>query len=201
VREAAEAIRRAVQIQQAAIEHAAVEHAERGTMGCPVPTHRLTVERWSDFAIGIDEDGSYLGISPCPEYGQVFPRQTAEKLHLPGKRWEHLLDLLARSKYGNEAEKLVVMERFGYLKAGEFSDEDLEEIRTGSGEVHKLKTACKTLTDAIGDLARDLREQVRVASPGEVKALSVANPRYVRAGFTVRYLKRDDKGKLRFGGD
>ena len=158
----------------------------------------LEVERWADLGIGIDEDGSYLAVTPCPECGSVFPKQKAVKLDLPGKQWPALLDLLARSAEGNTASKSEVMLRFGYLKRGDVSADSLEELKRDSAKMHMVDQARTRLTGAMGNLARRLRDQVKVASP-EGPVLSVNEPEIVRAGFVVRHLFRGKDGKLRFG--
>ena len=61
-----------------------------GTPSQPV----LIINTWEELGIGIDADGSYLGISPPPDYGAVFPKDKATKLDLPGEQWKNLLDLL-----------------------------------------------------------------------------------------------------------
>lgn len=142
----------------------------------------ISVEKWSDLAIGIDADHQYLAISPPPERYAVFPRDKAVPLTLPGKRWKLLLDLLARSSEGNRAEKSDVMSAFGYLQTDE------------------LAKSRSLLTSAMADLGRDLRRQVKgPVEKGVPAVLSVAEDKYVKAGFVVRHLVRGHDGKLRFG--
>jgi len=163
----------------------------------------LTVERWSDLGIGIEQGEKpgelvYLAVTPCPECGDVFPKRKAKELHLPGRRWRALLKLLAESEQGNTADKRTSMERLGYLEEGTYTPKGYEELMK-SGGMQVLKRPRTLLTRTTGDLSRDLREQVDVESPGKKAALSVAQAGVVEAAFTVRYLVRGQDGKLRFG--
>jgi hypothetical protein len=160
----------------------------------------LQVERWSDLAIGIGEDGSYLAVTPCPECGEVFPKEKAAELDLSGKRWKSLLDLLAQSEDGRQARKTDLMVSFGYRKSHDRPEGSLRDLTDNKYLMKTLKTARGRLTTGIADLARKLRQQV--AGPTDPKgkcALSVASAETVEAGFTVRYLLRGTDEKLRFG--
>jgi len=163
-------------------------------------THVLRIERWSDLGIGIDEDGAFLAVTPCPEYGMVFPKRIAKELHLPGKQWKGLLSLLAQSQHGNTARKRDLLVAFDYLTSADISAEVLDELRADTGKMNKLKTVRGRLTGAIAHLARNLRKLVDVRSASTEKLLSAAEAEFVQSGFVVRYLKRGPSGKLRFGG-
>jgi hypothetical protein len=161
---------------------------------------RMEVQRWGDLAIGIDENGRYLAVSLCLERAQVFPKEKAVTLDLPGDQWKSLLDLFAESPNGNTAEKLDVMTAFKYLTPGKYKRADLPEMAGDSKTMEELESARDRLTRAMADLARKLRRQVKVPeSAGSSRVLSVAAGRQVTAAFTVRYLIRDEKGKLCFG--
>lgn len=162
---------------------------------------RLTVDRWSDLAIGIDEDGSYLAVTPLPEPGERFVKRNAIPLKLPGKQWKALLDLLARSSDGRTAAKRDVITVFGYMKLPETTDDDLlEELRSDSGAMEELKTANRRLTAAISNLSRRLRDQVSGPIGRDAPTvLSVASDDQIEAVFVVRHLLRDSGGDLRFG--
>ena len=158
----------------------------------------IQVGKWSDLGIGIAEDGEYLAITPCPEYGEVFPKKKSVALRLPGRQWQELLKLLAQSKHGNTADKRELMRSFGYAP-GSITDRRLAELKESPRSMQMLRRARTRLTGVIGDLGRKLRRQVEAKSPGKVAVLSVAKEQVVEAAFTVRYVKRDMAGKLRFG--
>jgi hypothetical protein len=167
------------------------------------PKHReslLTATKWGDLGIGIDEEGRYLAYSPCPIYGSVFPVENAVVLDLRGDRWKELLDMLARSGNGNTADKQELMQRLGYLKGGRVATEDLSELKNDKGGMNELKTAQARLTQAMADLGRELRQQIKgPEGKGAPRVLSVAMEGKVQAAFVVRHLLRGPDGKLRFG--
>ena len=159
----------------------------------------LSIEKWSDLGIGIDA-GAYLAVTPCPDFGKVFPKQSAEQLDLPRGQWDKLLDRLARSETGKTASKGTVMEDFGYFtKRVSTTHRDLEELQQDGHVMQQLKTAKRKLTDAMSNLTRRLREQIEVCKPKDPRCLSVANEGIVESGFTVRHLVREGDGKLHFG--
>jgi len=161
---------------------------------------RITVKRWRDLAIGIDDKGRYLAVTPPPECGAVFPKEDSVELDLRGRRWKNLLDLLAQSEHGDAAEKVDVMMALGYLKRGEIAENaTLEELKDDAGKMKLLKTASDRLTTAIADPGREIRRQVKApTAKGEV-VLSVAEGKVVQAAFVTRYLIQGSDGKLRFG--
>lgn len=151
----------------------------------------MTVQKWSDLGIGIDADGKYLAVSPCPVRNGVFPREKAVLLVLPGKQWNTLLDLLARSKNGNEAEKTDVMFQFGYLKPSEITTADTHELAADAKQLNVLKKSNNSLTQAVADLGRKLRRQVKgPMGKGASAVLSDADEGKVSAQFLVRHLIR-----------
>jgi hypothetical protein len=161
---------------------------------------KLTIEKWSNLGVGVDADGKYLGVSPCPERYGVFPREKAVILDLPGNRWKKILDILALSEHGNTAEKLEVMQQFGYIQSGEISPDDIPELAENSRKMETLNQASKSLTSAIADLGRELRAQVKgPTGNGAPTVLSVASEGEVQAAFFVRHLVVGHDGKLRFG--
>jgi hypothetical protein len=159
----------------------------------------LTIDHWECLGIGIDEDGAYLAVDSRPKYGDVLPKRKAVELALPGKQWRSLLDLLAKSTNGDTAKKVGVMDAFGYAIAGDTRANMLEGLDGDSLWMREIKQNGKRLTAAISNLSRRLRNRIAVENPGSTKALSVAKPEIVQAGFVVRYLLRDRDGKLRFG--
>ena len=161
----------------------------------PKQKPKLEIDQWKQLGIGIDEDWTYWAVTPCPKPGDVFPKESAVKLELPGRRWEELLDLLATSENGNTARKVEVLRKFGYLRGGKISREHVEDAK-----MKELKTQPKLLRTAMADLGRgvtwpDLGQESRQDPASECCIAGL-----VQAGFVVRYLVRDKDGKLRFGG-
>jgi len=160
---------------------------------------KLEVPRWSDLAIGIDEDGGYLAVSPVPDNGAVFPKEKSVRLDLPGDRWKRLLQALSTSEDGKTVPKKDLLVSFGHV--GEIPKEkDLAELRNDRGSLQQIKKSVNKLAGAIGDLNRELRKQVharddkRRANP----PMSASDSEVVCANFTTRHLLRDRNGKLQF---
>jgi hypothetical protein len=163
--------------------------------GAPVPV--LTIAKWEELGIGIDEDSRYLAVSPPPELGDVFPKERAIELDLRGNQWRILLDLLAKSEHGNTATKIDVMTAFRYCKQGGIADED--EVKDSSQKMTVLHTASGHLTGAMADLGRKLRKLVQGPTAASTPVLSTAEPKVVQAAFVTRYLLRGADRKLHFG--
>lgn len=161
----------------------------------------LQVQKWSDLAIGIHENGAFYGVSPVPDHGTHFPIESATKLDLPPGRWTALLDLLAKSKEGTAALKRDLFIEFGYLTSLP-SQEELADLRNLDGQYSKIKTAKIRLATSIGDLSRNLRKLVSAADDvrRHCPPLSAGDEERVEAQFTTRYLTRDRDGNLQFGG-
>ena len=160
----------------------------------------LSVESWNELAIGIDENGSFLAVSPVPEPRGLFARESAKELPLRGKRWATLLEQLAKSESGQSVRRQDLMIEFGYLGAS-VSRETIAQLRDNADKFRVVQSASKTLTQAIGDLNRQLRSFV--CSGDDKKRRNsplLVEDRYVCSRFTSRYLLRDESGKLRFGG-
>ena len=158
----------------------------------------LRIEQWEDLGIGIDDEGKYLAITPCPHSGAVVraKRKRAVELSLPGKQWEELLKLLAKSTHGNSAQEHDLLVKFGYFRPGGHS---IEEIRGDLASMKIVSHAHKDLTRAIADLNKRLRRHVNVRNPDSGPPLSAAKPGKVRSLFVVRYLLRDHNGRIHFG--
>lgn len=121
-------------------------------------------------------------------------------MDLPGEQWRRLFDLLARSEHGNTAGKEDLIHAFDYVKKGDLTIEELEELKHQCGTLNLLKKVRNRLTGAMADLGRKLRRQVKGQTPGEGgPVLSADHPRVVRAAFVTRYLVHGSDGKLRFG--
>jgi hypothetical protein len=157
----------------------------------------LEVESWSDLAIGINEDGSFLAVTPVPNTGTVFPKEKAVALPLKGARWKKLLQLIARSKDGQSSRKDELLHDFGYYT----KPVKEEEIKRAHKEMlSEIDVAAKKLTGAVSDLSRELREYIGAADSSRTNPpLSAADQSVIKAGFTCRHLLRGRDGKLRFG--
>lgn len=157
---------------------------------------KFCVEKWSDLAIGIHEDGSYYAFPELPELGSMISLKDAKKLNLPGKQWKLLLSLFASSANGKEAMKKEILHVFGYY--GTPSEEELSEPFENLGG---LKKATSQLATAIGNLNRRLRLQVEAKNDKLRKGppMSADHDKEVRASFTTRCLLRDKDQDLRFG--
>lgn len=160
----------------------------------------LTVASWNDLAIGIDEDGTFLAITPVRDSGSVFPKESSVALPLRGARWKELLQLLAGSKDGNEAQKRDIFIKFGY-RSKAIKKEEINDIVDDEGRMNEIKDINQKLTQAVGDLSRELREHVSAGDDQRRKnpPLSASDSKVVRSQFTCRHLLRDENGKLRFG--
>jgi hypothetical protein len=156
----------------------------------------MTVERWEDLGIGIDENGEYLAVPRRPAPGDTFPRSKAVRLSLRGRRWKRLLDLLAQSEFGNTAETDELLFEFRYVDRGDFRN--LEDAVERTQAMQEIAEARNKLRRAVSDLARQLRSQVRCLDPGDEAVLSVKEPSVVRSRFYVRYLQRSQAGRLLF---
>ena len=160
----------------------------------------LTVVKWGNLAIGIDEDGRYLAVTPAPECGAVFPKEKSETLDLRGNRWKELLNLLARSEHGNTCETEVFMTAVGQIKRGDLPTAELQELAHQPDFQGFLAKRRKWLTDAIADLGRELREQVKGPTPRQGEpVLSAGDEGVIRARFVTRHLVRGKDEKLHFG--
>ena len=98
----------------------------------------LMGKRWSDLAIGIDDDGTYRVFSSCPVFGARVNVMEALHVFLPGERWRKLLTCFARSEDGRTAmtDELILELRYmqkGDIRHGQavFDDELREEGKKG----------------------------------------------------------------------
>ena len=162
---------------------------------------QLNVERWSELGIGIYQDTTYFGISPCPDNYAVFPLESATELPLRGRRWKVLLNLLAGSENGNSANKKEMMQELQMFDPGNYSPLDESEVAEHSGRLTLARTLNSELTKKIGDLACKLRACVDCPDKeGSTAVLSAADtPTCIQSLFMVRPLVRGPDGKLHFG--
>jgi len=158
----------------------------------------LTVESWSELAIGVGEDG-YWALGHVPDVGSVFPKESAVELDLPGDRWKNVLKLLANSPDGQSALKRDLFIELGYLSSA-VKDEDIDDLRHDDGAMTNIKSASNRLTQAMGDLSRELRGLVSAKDTKKrVAQISTSGDDHVRSLFTCRHFVRGADGKLRFG--
>jgi hypothetical protein len=161
----------------------------------PPETPVMEVENWEELGIGIDADGSYLAVSPCPAFGEVFPREQSQTLDLRGDRWQGLLENLARSVNGNEASKRDMLIALRYARAGQLSSKEAAE-----DALSIIAPAFRKLGGAMSDLGREIRGLVTVRDAAGEAVISAKPENVVRSRFVVRHLHRDGNGRLRFGG-
>lgn len=162
------------------------------------PQTLLAVESWSELAIGVGEDG-YWALGHVPDVGSVFPKERAAKLDLLGDRWKKVLKLLANSPDGQSALKRDLFIELGYLSSA-VKDEDIDDLRHDDGAMTKIKSTRNRLTQAMGDLSRELRVLVSAKDTKKrVAQISTSGDDHVHSLFTCRHLIRGTDGKLRFG--
>lgn len=164
----------------------------------------LTVARWSDLAIGIDENWRYWALTPAPQHGTQFQQSRAIELALVGERWKALLMAFAASETGNRVKRADLLQSLGYFSPGPASEQDrrarpgaIEEAQI-EGMLIRMNVANKRLTTTLGDLRRELGKLVQGPSGRSSICLQVNGDR-VESGFVVRPLLRDEAGKLNFG--
>jgi|GEM_PF-2178536 len=157
----------------------------------------LTIATWEELGIGIDEDGSYLAVTPCPAYGAVFPKEKATRLDLRGDRWKHLLDLPAKSKDGNSAKKQDVMIALRYLQAGRFARDELEELK-GNGQANDM--ADSIITTPVLLTVADLAELLNT-SPRSIYRLNSERklPAALRLGQQPRWRRAEIEAWIQAG--
>lgn len=167
----------------------------------PVP---LTVARWSDLAIGVDENWRYWALTPPPQPGTQFPQSRAIELALVGERWKALLMAFAAAETGNRVKRADLLQRLGYFSPGATREQD-RRARPGAVEeanieamLIRMNVANKRLTATLGDLRRELGRLVQGPSGRSSICLQV-NGEWVESGFLVRPLLRDEAEKLNFG--
>ncbi len=152
----------------------------------------LSVERWEDLGIGIEEDGSLLAYSPCPLTGDSVLLRDGTRLDLTGDRWSKVLECLARSELGNSAGKAELITALGYMKAGTVSEDQAEFSEALKVDARR---ALRTFTAAMADLGRQLRKLVNCPKS---QVFTSEGDSY-RSGFVVRHLCRDEARHIRFG--
>lgn len=164
----------------------------------------LTVSDWSELAIGVDEKHKLWAVTPVPSVGSRFPKRQAIQLPLGGRRWRKLLELLAESTTGNQADAYAFAAALDILPPSPSLPREpraeAAALRRGYTENLSMQTPPwkRKLKNTLSDLGRKLRQ--RVAGPtGQGNLALLVDEESVRSGFVVRYLLRDANGHLTFG--
>jgi hypothetical protein len=164
----------------------------------------FTVKHWRELAIGIDSHWRYWAKTPAPAVGEPFRKTDAHELELPGERWKTLLKLLAESPTGNCCDTSTLIREYGYLPPISSIPQD-SRARPGSLEKElasslrqQAAASLNRLKDAVSDLARELREQIKGPKGRDQRAALRVDGEVVRSGFVVGFLVPDDSGYLIF---
>lgn len=154
----------------------------------------LTVQHWSELAIGVDEKQRYWGLVPAPTVGQPFKKSKSIELPLIGDRWKSVLRVLAEAQDPNQVSRYELMQALDRLPP------PTARNAMDSTQANQLAAveANKQLNSDLKDLARKLRSFVQ-GPTGKGKSAFAMEGRMVLCRFTVRYLLPDDSGHLRFG--
>ena len=165
---------------------------------------KLSVERWSELAIGVDAQRQYWAITPPPEIGAIFKKSQAMELSLPGDRWKKVLSALAESPEIDSIRRDELIVRLGYLPP----PSQLErEVRAMPGAVEsaqidslqvRQKAALNRLKDTLSDLRRELLKVAEGPTERGRHCLRAAGE-WIHSGFVVRYLMYDESNRLIFG--
>jgi hypothetical protein len=195
-----------VSTQDCRVDAAAVTVAKKAPADRPAdPQPLLAVERWSDLAIGIDEDWKYWALTPAPEIGEPFPKARAVELILPGERWKSLLKLATDSQDGRTISKMALAREFKYLDGESTLVGDsrarpgaVEEGQTVGSGLSTINKALERLRDAVSDLRREVRAVVRGPEEKPPSVLAWSD-KLIHTGFTVAVLVADESRHLHFG--
>jgi hypothetical protein len=156
----------------------------------------LTVERWSDLAIGIDANWRYWAISPPLERGAPFKKSQAIEVPLRGDRWKAVLKALAESPNPSRASCADVLRELDHLPPP--ADPGARQ----QAHADQLLSQDKGLRKALSDTLKDLNRKIRKLVPGPRgrgdSALSIEQD-VVVCRFHVAFLLPDASGHLRFG--
>jgi hypothetical protein len=168
------------------------------------PQPRLTVERWSDLSIGIDESHAYTALTPATEFGAKIAGCNQVKLELPGDRWRVLLIALADSRDGQTVSVATIVEKLGYFQATSRIEADGRarpgaiQSATTSDLTEHASRALATLKSTLRDLRRELQKLIQGPSGKHKNCLQLHGDN-IHAGFRVAYLVSDETRHLRFG--
>jgi hypothetical protein len=164
----------------------------------------ISVSRWSDLAVGVDQFKRIWARTPPPALGEPFELTSAIQLHFGGEQWPKLLKLLAESADGSSVKNADLFIAFGYMDTSPTVPTDRRaRSRAIQFEIEnelptRINPALQRLRGAVTTLSQTLREQVAGPTGRGNSALSVEGDR-TRAGFVVRYLVPDEAGHYFFG--
>jgi len=166
------------------------------------PDPLLTVKRWPDLAIGIDEKGAYWGISAVPSLGDTFPKSQAVQLPLAGEQWKLLLDAFAKSESGDRVERWALAKAMDCLPPASEQARDQRgrplDLEAAEGLGRQQSPVLHSLNQILRNLSRRLRGYVDGPTGRQLGCLRVEG-QDIYSGFVVRYLLQDDNRNLRFG--
>lgn len=168
------------------------------------PASRLTIARWSDLALGVDEHHKAYAISPPPTEGAVVLKRAAHSIRLAGKRWTAFFNLILSSPDGRSV-ATEDLRRELELACGRSSQRrgrpTVKRSRAqGDRLTERVEQADRVFQERLADLRRDLREQVQGPKPGQGSSpLLEDDGKTVQLGFVVRALVQDENRHWRFG--
>ena len=164
----------------------------------------LTVERWSDLGLGIDENRVVWALSPAPGIGETFAKARAIELKSFGRQWMAVMEAFANSQDGCRVERSTLIRAFQLLPPGSSAESD---PRARPGAIRREQTADmhtqgsivrRNLSNTLADLRRKL--QRRISGPkGKSAACLRMDGKWVHSGFLVRYLLRNPDRTFSYG--
>lgn len=175
------------------------ELGDERSRGKPV----LSVNMWSDLAIGIDQHWNYYAFTPPDLKGAVVKKEKGIRLDLRGKQWKMLLNELSKSEDGRSVPVQVLINLLGSdtrsLVERERRARSMEIEAAHRAELtSKVNPSRRWLQGLVSDLSRKLGKQVS-GPKGKGQAAISLNEGNVQAGFVTRALVPDSNRLLRFG--
>lgn len=140
----------------------------------------LNIERWSQITIALHSTPSrgtayYVYERPCLP-GKLAKLKDGKQLFFPGDQWRKVLELLANSSDGNFARKSDLIRDLRYSH---------------------LLDIDRTLSNAMANLARRLREKIESKEESEVPIFE-SNGEVYRSAFRAIAIIKDDDNQLKF---
>jgi hypothetical protein len=167
-------------------QEAKTDHSERRV---------VRMDRWSDLGVGLDGERRIWAFTPCPENWERVAVRKAICLDLPGKRWRHVLQLLAESKDGKTARVSDLVTQLGFAKKIGRAIPD-EQAVYDEGLLRKAKRSTRALRNAMADLGRELRNQVTADDDCSTPFRKVGET--YQAAFTAGFLLENEGGQRQF---
>lgn len=165
----------------------------------------VTIERWSDLAIGIHAPPmrgiEYYAFRPPPSPGDIVSIGRGTLLHLPGKRWPEVLDCFAGSTDGRTASKKELYARL-HLKRQppkrERGQNDEDERESAFARKQAEQAMSDRLRKGMSDLSAKLRKLIECAEAKKVPPFQGKESPTYQSAFTVGLIIKGDDGQLRF---